>query len=305
MRIGVLGTGAVGGLYGGWLAQAGHEVWFLARSDAEALKQGGLSITSPRGPCHIHPVNVVSKPSQMPECEWVLVSWKSTANKDLAKTLSAFCGANTRVINLQNGLYPEQAMLDSVSESQIFSGLCFLCAQRTAPGKIWHQDYGSITLAGFHANGPAGMSTALEQGAQMLRSGGVEVQTVADWRLARWRKLVWNIAFNGPCAIKGLHTADLLANPEYKAWVLRLMHETVSGAQSCGIPIASDFPEKMVGATLKMAPYEPSMKLDADSGRPLEIAGIYSDVLSAIQMAGGNAPAIAEVERQLKTRFDR
>lgn len=303
MRIGVLGTGAVGGLYGGWLAEAGHDVWFLARSDADALKQNGLFIRSARGNTHIAQVQVATDAAQMPPCDWVLVSWKSTANKDLGKTLSAFCHPKTRVICLQNGLQPEVDLLPVIDETQIFAGLCFLCARREGPGQIWHQDYGAITLAGFSLKGPTGFTPDLEVGAELMRSTGVDVQTVADWRLARWRKLVWNIAFNGPCALTGLNTSQVLANPEHTQWVINLMRETVAGAKANGISISEDFPEKMIAATLKMAPYEPSMKLDADAGRPLEIDAIYSQVIASIQMANGVAPFMAQVEARLRAQF--
>jgi 2-dehydropantoate 2-reductase len=303
MRIGVLGTGAVGGLYGGWLAAAGHEVWFLARSDMAVLREQGLSITSPRGATHIQSVNVVANAAEMPTCDWVLVSWKSTANKDLPKTLALFCNDSTRVICLQNGLQPETVLFGTIAESRIFAGLCFLCASRVAPGKIWHQDYGAITLAGISLAGAAGITSELEAGATLLRSAGIEVQCVADWQLARWRKLVWNIAFNGPCALTGLNTAELLSQANYRNWVLQLMQETVLGAKACGISISQDFPDKMLVATQKMAPYEPSMKLDADAGRPLEIDAIYSQVVDAIERAKGHAPGIAHLEAQLKARF--
>jgi 2-dehydropantoate 2-reductase len=306
-RIGILGTGAVGGLYGGLLQAAGHDVGFLARSDAAILRQHGLHIRSPRGPVHLPQVKVYEDPVAMGLCDLILVGWKSTANKHLAETLRPLVHPETTVVVLQNGLNPE---CDTLSEEgnlrpdQVLAGLCFLCCRREGPGRIWHQDYGAITLAAFtEAPGPTGLTPRLLEAAEILRSCGEEIVTVPDWRLARWRKLVWNMAFNGPTALAHKNTLELLETPQGEALVLDLMREVVAGARACGVDLPEDFPLKMLASTRKMVAYEPSMKLDADAGHALEIEQVYSRPIRAIEEAGGEASRLKAIEALLIAAF--
>lgn len=303
MRIGILGTGAVGGLYGGLLQKAGHEVCFLARSDAEILRQQGLRIRSSKGDIHLPQVNVFTDPAQMGLCDLLLITWKTTANKDLAKTLQAMVHTETTVISLQNGLNPEaDALLTGgiLRTEQILSGLCFLCCRREGPGRIWHQDYGAITLAAYTGSkASAGLTPRLLMAAEVLHSIGEEILTVQDWHMARWRKLVWNMAFNGPTALTRCNTLELLGSPQGEALVLDLMRETVGGARVCGAEIPEDFSDKMLASTRRMVAYEPSMKLDFDAGRALEIEQIYTRPIQAIEVAGGEAKRLKAIEALL------
>lgn len=302
MRIAVLGTGAVGGLYGGWLHAAGLEVHFLARGDAEVLRRDGLHIRSPRGQWHLRNLAIHVAPETLPICDVILVSWKTTANKSLGPALSRAVGPNTAVVFLQNGLDPEREALPWVKPERIFSGLCFLCCRREEAGRIWHQDFGTITLAQFHPEAAAGVSSDLETLAEILRRTGETVNAVADWRLARWRKLVWNMAYNGSTALSGVDTLKLMEHPSGEAMVLALMQEVVEGAAACGISISADFPEKMLASTRAMVAYEPSMKLDADSGRELEVEAIYTRPLNAMRAAGYEAPRLSVIEALLRAR---
>lgn len=302
-RIGILGTGAVGGLYGGLLQKAGHDVRFLARSDAEILREQGLKIRSPKGDMHFPQVAVFTDPAAIGSCDLLLITWKTTANRDLAKTIQVMVHPETTVICLQNGLNPEaEALLEGgfLQAGQILSGLCFLCCRREGPGRIWHQDYGAITLAAYTGSAEAaGLTPRLLQAAEILSSMGEEIITVTDWHLARWRKLVWNMAFNGPTALTHCNTLELLRTPQGEALVLELMRETVAGAKACGAEIPADFPDKMLAATRRMVAYEPSMKLDFDAGRALEIEQIYSRPILAIEKAGGETKRLKAIEALL------
>ncbi len=302
MRIAVLGTGGVGGLYGGWLQAAGLEVHFLARSDAEVLRQEGLHIRSPRGEWHLRNLAIHESPETLPVCDVVLVAWKTTANRSLGPILSRVAGPKTAVVFLQNGLDPEREALPWVKPENIYSGLCFLCCRREAPGRIWHQDLGAITLAQFHPDAAAGLTPELEAVAELLRRTGDTVTTVADWRIARWRKLVWNMAFNGSTTLCGVDTSKLISQPSGEAMALALMREVVMGAAACGIPIATDFSEKMLSATRNMVAYEPSMKVDADSGREMEVEAIYTRPLEIMRAAGYEAPGLSVIEALLRAR---
>jgi 2-dehydropantoate 2-reductase len=119
---------------------------------------------------------------------------------------------------------------------------------------------------------------------------GVEIRLHENWRAARWRKLVWNVPFNGLCSLHGLDTRSLLARPDLRALARGLMEEVLAGAALEGCSLPDGFADRMMKDTEAMVPYEPSMKLDRDAGRPMELDAIYARPLAAIRKAGGAAP---------------
>ncbi len=288
---GVLGTGAVGGYYGALLRQAGFPVRFLARSGAEALRQNGLRVLSPRGDFHLPEVEVYDRAEAMPPCDVVLLSWKATSNSALPEVLPRVVKPDGMVVVLQNGLHPENEVMKALPGIRVVSGLCFLCCRMARPAVVEHQDYGAITLA---ACAPARSDAALPLWVQSIATdfeqAGIEIRLESDWKAARWKKLVWNIPFNGLTALLGVDTAEVLLRPAWVKLVRACMDEVVSGARLDGVDLNARFVEKMIDSTRAMKPYEPSMKLDRDAGRPMEVQAIYGDPIRRIESLGGQAP---------------
>ncbi|MDB5050840.1 MAG: ketopantoate reductase [Fibrobacteres bacterium] len=295
----ILGTGAVGGYYGGLLQKAGRDVHFLVRSDFDHLKAHGLRVDSPRGDFTLEKVNAYAGPEAMPRCDVAVVAWKSTENAHLAEVLPKVLKPAGTVLVLQNGLDPEREASAAVPEAEILSGLCFLCSRKAGPGWIRHLDYGAITLAAYSAKGPQGVTPGMRAVGDDLLAAGVEIRLHENWRAARWRKLVWNIPFNGLCALLSADTAQLLRDPPMRAQVAGLMDEVIAGAKLCGCPMPDNFRDRMLKDTDVMAPYEPSMKLDRDGRRPMELEAIYGRPLREIAEAGGSAPLIEALYAQL------
>jgi 2-dehydropantoate 2-reductase len=295
----ILGTGAVGGYYGGLLQKSGREVHFLVRGDYAHIKANGLRVDSPRGNFLLERVNAYASPGLMPPCDVAIVAWKSTENAHLAEVLPKVLKPGGTVLVLQNGLDPEREAAAAVPGSPILSGLCFLCSRKAGPGWIQHLDYGAITLARYSPEGARGVTAEMRAVEEDLKTAGVEIRLHEDWRGARWRKLVWNIPFNGLCALLGADTARLMRHPAMRVQIGGLMDEVIAGAAACGCPLPGDFRDRMMKDTDAMAAYEPSMKLDRDSGRPMELTAIYGRPLEEIAKAGGKAPLIEALRAQL------
>jgi 2-dehydropantoate 2-reductase len=119
-----------------------------------------------------------------------------------------------------------------------------------------------------------------------LRAAGVETDVLGDLGVARWRKLVWNIPFNGLCTVLGATTEELLADPATRALVADLMDEVIAASHAVGHPVPLELRDEMLAMTDAMAPYDPSMKLDLDAGRRLEIEAIYDAATRAARDAG-------------------
>ncbi|MDF7797994.1 putative 2-dehydropantoate 2-reductase [Pontiellaceae bacterium B1224] len=296
----IVGTGAVGGFYGGLLQRAGFDVHFLLNRDYDHVKTAGLRIDSAWGNFNLPQVQAYDDPHKMPRCEVVIVALKTTANAALKDILSHLVQDNGVVLTLQNGLGSEEEIAEWVGAERVLGGLCFLCSNKIAPGHIHHLDYGLITLGEYRADGTAGgITPRIKKIAAQFQQAGIPIQTVEDLPLARWKKLVWNIPFNGLSVVRNVLTDQLMKNPETRLLCETLMQETARAAAACCRPIEPDFIVKMLRDTEKMKPYAPSMKLDFDRGNPMEIEAIYGNPLRVAESVGVPMPETRKLYEQL------
>ena len=303
LRIGIIGTGAIGGFYGLMLAKAGHDVHFLLRSEYQVVVANGLRLNSAvHGQLHLQPVQAWGDPAEMPPCDWLLVGAKTTSNAQLAPVITRLSRPGTRVVLLQNGLAVEEQLRPLLPDNlHLLGGLCFICTHRAAPGVIEHQALGTVNL-GYHS-GPAraGESLAIvEEGAELFRSAGLESVAMADLQQARWQKLVWNVPYNGLSVLLGAGTTRLMANADSRALILELMREVVQGAAACGQVLPEGYPEKLLATTERMPDYLPSMYHDFQHKRPLELQAIYAAPLAAAAAAGCELPKMRMLHQALR-----
>lgn len=294
-RIGIIGTGAIGGYYGLMLARAGFEVHFLLRSEYVAVARDGLRVSHAQlGELHLPKVNAWQDAQQMPPCDWLLVGAKSTSNVELAPLLAQAAAPGAKVVLLQNGLGVEGELRPLLPDSlHLLGGLCFICAHREAPGVVVHQSQGVCNL-GYHS-GPATAGerqALLEQGVAWLREAGIESSVIADLGQARWQKLVWNIPYNGVSVLLGSSTRPLMADPHSRALLQALMEEVVAAAQACGHSLPDNYPQKLLAFTDRMPDYLPSMFHDFAQRRPAELPAIYAAPLAAAEAAGVDMPRV-------------
>lgn len=303
LRIGIVGTGAIGGFYGLMLAKAGHDVHFLLRSEYQAVVASGLRLNSAvHGQLHLQPVQAWGDPAEMPPCDWLLVGAKTTSNAQLAPVITRLSRPGTRVVLLQNGLAVEEQLRPLLPDNlHLLGGLCFICTHRAAPGVIEHQALGAVNL-GYHS-GPAGAGESLaivEEGAELFRSAGLESVAMADLQQARWQKLVWNVPYNGLSVLLGAGTTRLMANADSRALILELMREVVQGAAACGQVLPEGYPEKLLATTERMPDYLPSMYHDFQHKRPLELQAIYAAPLAAAAATGCELPKMRMLHQALR-----
>lgn len=303
LRIGIIGTGAIGGFYGLMLAKAGHDVHFLLRSEYQAVVANGLRLNSAvHGQLHLQPVQAWGDPAEMPPCDWLLVGAKTTSNAQLAPVITRLSRPGARVVLLQNGLAVEEQLRPLLPDNlHLLGGLCFICTHRAAPGVIEHQALGAVNLA-YHS-GPARVGESLaivEEGAELFRSAGLESVAMADLQQARWQKLVWNVPYNGLSVLLGAGTTRLMANADSRALILELMREVMQGAAACGQLLPEGYPEKLLATTERMPDYLPSMYHDFQHKRPLELQAIYAAPLVAAAAAGCELPKMRMLHQALR-----
>ncbi|MEG4284133.1 putative 2-dehydropantoate 2-reductase [Microcoleus sp. A006_D1] len=297
----IVGTGALGGFYGARLQKAGLEVNFLLRSDYEIVKKHGLTIESPEGDFTLAHVRAYHDAHKMPQCDVVIVALKTTQNHLLPKILPTLLKDNGVVLVLQNGLNTEPEVAKIVGAERVVGGLCFLCSYKVGPGHICHLDYGTITLGEYAQDyKPIGITDRLHQIARDFKRAKIHIKMSEDLLLSRWKKLVWNIPYNGLSVILDARTDELMANRDTLILVEQIMGEVIAGAKSCDRIIPDDFIQSMLEHTHKMKPYRTSMKIDYDESRPLEVEAIFGNPIRVAQQAGIKLPQIEVLYRMLK-----
>ena len=299
-RIAVLGTGALGGYYGGLLARAGHHVHFVARSDHDHIARHGLRVDSVAGDFLLEDVAVHGSTTTVPSCDIVLVCVKTFHNPSAIPAVSRLLQPGGTVVLLQNGLGEEEAIAALPGVGRVVSALGFVCATKLGPGHIRHSDYGSLRLAQYADDRqPAGLTQELERIAQLFETAGVKASTEEDWLAARWRKLVWNVPFNGLSVAQRADTHQLVSHEPTRQVVRELMLEVVAAARAEARVIDPAFVDRMIDDTTRMRPYLPSMRIDFDEGRPLELDAMYRVPIERGRAAGVAMPHAAMLFAQL------
>ncbi|GFE58672.1 putative 2-dehydropantoate 2-reductase [Geobacter sp. AOG1] len=290
MRIAVVGAGALGLYYGAVLQRAGEDVAFLLRRDYEAIMATGLTVRSINGDFHLASVRGARRPEEIGPVDLVIVGLKTFANEHFSDLITPLVGAGTYILTLQNGLGNEEALADLFGAERIMGGVAFLCANRDEPGTVHHLGAGRIELGAFAG---ALADRVAEVAASFVR-GGIDCRVVNDLRAARWRKLVWNIPYNGLCALLDQSVDRLQAFYPTRELVRAIMGEVIAAANAQGLnsPIEADFADRMLLFTDDMGVYRPSMQLDRTAGRPLEIDAILARPLAAGTVQGIDMPRV-------------
>ena len=308
MKIAVIGCGALGSYYGALLSRAGHEVWFQLRADHDVVARDGVHISSVRdGDLHARP-KCLRVPESAGPVDLVLIGLKTTANAEFARLVPGWVGLQTAVLTLQNGLGNEEALARIVAPEQVLGGLCLVSLNRTAPGRIRHIDRGTILL-GEHLGGPTDRTRSL---ATAFEAAGIPCEVCPDLRQARWRKLVWNIPFNG-LGVAGsaglgsvsrgqwspghpldpaLSAKDVLETPAWRTLARELMGETIAIATALGHPIDPAYADAELERTVTMGAYRPSTVIDFEMGRPMELDAIFYEPQRQARRTGTPTPRL-------------
>lgn len=307
MKYAVIGTGAIGGFYGGMLANNGADIHFLLHSDYQHVKEQGLRIDSIKGNFNLA-VNAYAKPEDMPLCDVVIVALKTTSNHLLEGLLPQVVKADGMVVVMQNGFGVEQVAADILPQATIIGGLCFIGSTKIGPGHIKHSDFGMVNLGHYMPDGSAGgITPELKLITEDFLACGIDAKPVENLSYLRWQKLVWNVPFNGLSVVLNSNTSKLLSQWDSRELITSIMLEVIAAANACGQSLSPSIAEAMLANTENnMQDYAPSMKVDYDHNRPLEINAIYQSMIERAAQSGVDMKLATMLAQQLRflTRDD-
>jgi 2-dehydropantoate 2-reductase len=288
-RIGIVGSGAVGSYYGARMALAGADVGFLMRGDLEAVRaRGSVLVHDSAGTTEVRPVAVFGAAAQMGRVDLAVVALKTTS-EGIRGLVEPLLGPATAILTLQNGLGADERLAGLFGGDRVIGGLAFVAINRVGPGEVRCFHPGSVTIGEF-GRPPQARTHAL---AGFLRSAGVKSHVVENLIEARWRKLVWNIPFNGLAIAEGGITTDrICSDPRLAAEVRALMREVQSAAAGHGFVIPDDFLAKQYDATPPMGPYQPSSLVDFLACREVEVESIWGEPLRRARSSGVRTPRL-------------
>lgn len=288
MKIVMMGSGGVGGYYGARLAQAGHEVVFVARgAHAEAMRAKGLRVKSPLGDAHVRPVRVVAEPAQAGPAEVVVVAvklWDSAAAaRAVAPITSGFA------VSLQNGVDKDSVLGAVLGRERVVGGVTHIGTVIAEPGVIEHTGKMQRVTLGELGGGRSARVQAL---VDALKSGGVEAVQSDDILRVTWEKFIFLTALSGLTALTRKPIGAVREHAATRALLHEALRETSAVARAEGVAIDPAFADRQLQMIDGLAPTMlASMAHDLLRGRPLELEWLSGAVVSRGEKLGIPTPA--------------
>ena len=300
-KVGLVGPGAVGGYYGGLLALGGADLRFVFRSTYEEVSRQGLARVlrasgGERVP--VRPLRAYREAAEVGPCDWVIVAAKTTANSRLREMLSPLVGENTRLLTLQNGMGNVERLAELFGNRRtIVGGLCFTCINRTSPTVVESIFPGYVQFG--QLGGP--LNEDAREVMSAFGGAGVDVREATSLDEALWRKLCWNVPFNGlAVACGGITTDKILTDSEFTRRARTLMKELQVAAAAHGVEIEDTFLDHQFTLTEPMGAYKPSSLIDFLAGRAVEVEAIWGESLRRGQAAGVPMPELEQLHGELQ-----
>ncbi|HSC22227.1 MAG TPA: 2-dehydropantoate 2-reductase [Casimicrobiaceae bacterium] len=308
MRIAVMGTGGVGGYFGGRLAQAGHDVTFVARgAHLDAMRRQGLRIRSPSGDIALRDVVATDDPSTLTPVDAVMFCVKLWDVEKAAAQVAPLLGERGVVIPFQNGIDSPEILKGVLGENHVLGGVAYIAATIAEPGIIAQTgSMAKLRVGAFDAAGDA--SPIRERAAAFVdacRASGIDAELATDIRVALWEKFVFLAALSGVTALARRPVGDVRSDPDLRAAFAASMRETVALARARNVALSDDFlPAQMRALDRLPAEMRSSMQNDLMAGRRLEAPWLCGRVAALSAEAGLAAPVNATLYAGLKPFVD-
>jgi len=316
--IAVVGSGALGQFYAAQFSLAGHSLRLLARRDASVLKERGLVVHQTATPkirsSLSHPVLRIAPEcltigtdarllATPPEPDWVLVALKTTALDQAQQLVDPLLGPATRIVVMCNGLGVEDRFAAWFGAERVYGLLCFVGVNRGEDGTIQHLAFGHVAAGHFLDN-----PMLRESLVQLCKGAGIACDSTQSLLEARWRKLSWNLPFNGLSLAYNCTTDAIVLDPIRRAFALQLAQEAVAignldlAAHGQDVRIEPEWANLQLLRTDTMGAYAPSTLLDARAGRSQETDVMFAEPARRAQRLGMKAPALRQLLDVLASR---
>ncbi len=271
MRVAVYGAGAVGGYFGGRLAQAGVDVTFIARGEhLTAIRSKGLKVESLQGDFSIQSAQATSDPADVGIVDLVIIGVKAWQVPEAAVAIGPMIGPDTTLLPLQNGVDAARILADAAGEAPVVGGLCRIMSMVAAPGIIRHEGAAPYLAFGELSRPPGRRLERLRQ--LFAKAQGMHAEAVGDIQAALWNKFLLIAPWSGVGAVTRSPIGVIRDIPETRALLQGAMQEIFDLAVAQHINLPPDAVARMMAFVAKL-PAEglASMQRDILAGRPSEL----------------------------------
>jgi 2-dehydropantoate 2-reductase len=278
MRIAVMGTGGVGGYFGARLAQAGHEVAFVARGrQFEALRARGLRVESPLGDVHLPDVNVTDEPAGIGTVDLVLFSVKLWDTLEAAEAIKPLLGGKTAVVSFQNGVVKDDILRQALGAGHVIGGVCYIAATIAGPGLIRHSGTLQKLVFGEY---DGSLSPRVRQFRDACAEAGIDAEISDRIEQTIWEKFVFLVGLSGTTSLARSAIGPIRSHPRSRAFLHDVMEEVVLVARAQGVPLPAGYADERLAFTDTVpASMTSSMHHDLERGNRLEVAWLSGDVV--------------------------
>jgi 2-dehydropantoate 2-reductase len=273
MKIAVMGSGGIGGYYGGRLAAAGEDVTFIARGDhLAAMQSTGLKLEGPHGNFHVHPCQATDDPSTIGVVDVVLFCVKLYDTEEAAELVKPIVGPNTMVVSLMNGVDGPERIEAVVGKGRVLGGAAYISALIAEPGFVRYISELHRIVFGELAGGD---SDRVSEFLKVCLAAGLEASSSDDIVGALWTKFVL-LATNAGLTSLVRKPTGVVYHDEDLVWLAEnLMREVVEVAAARGITLADDVIDKSMTIVKQFPPdMYASMYHDLNRGKRMELASL-------------------------------
>lgn len=290
MRIVVVGAGGVGGYFGARLAEAGHEVTFVARGRhlAAIRERGALLVRSPLGDVRVGAGHFVESAADVREADVVLIAVKLWDTEDVAAGLRHLTDRGARVISLQNGVQKDTVLRRHLPDDAVWGGVCYIAAVIEEPGVVVHRSQLQRLVLGAYEERPV---DGVAEFHEACVKAGIDAEVSADIARTVWEKYVFLTGLSATTTAVRQPIGVIRGNPAARELLREIMAEAVAVGRASGVHLDEAFADEQMAAVDSLpAAQTSSMAHDLERGNRLEVPWLSGGVVSLGRELGVPTP---------------
>lgn len=321
MKIAIVGAGAIGGYVGAQLALSGENVTFIARgANLAALQKNGIKLITSDGTervaDNVHATSDYAEPGPQ---DLVVLAVKAHQLEAVASDVPKLFGAGTAVVTMQNGIPywyfhghggslaghrlqsvdPAGVIAGKIPPERVIGCVVYPASELLAPGVIGNVDGNRFPIGELDGSS----SERVQRVSECFGKAGFKSPVLADIRAEIWLKLWGNVSFNPISALTRATLVDICRNPLTRELVADMMREAEAVAAKLGISFRVPLERRIAGAE-KLGHHKPSMLVDVEAGRELEVDALISAVVEIARLTNTPTPKIDAVHALAKLLAD-
>ncbi|HKZ38193.1 MAG TPA: 2-dehydropantoate 2-reductase, partial [Chryseolinea sp.] len=278
MRIGIIGTGAVGGFIGAKMKLAGYDVAFLSRGkNFKAVSRNGLIFETEGKVYTIKEVIFTDRPRNLGKCDFLIFTVKSYDTRRTAKQIKNIVSKKTTVITPQNGIDNDIVLAKILGKEKILPAMIKIGVNTPKPAWVKHTSLGVLTVGEYDGS----YSSRIKKIESIATKSGIRIVVSNKIQVERWKKFIWNCSFNIVAAISRMSVDQILADSYLRKLSINTMTEVIKVAHKEKIDVDE---KEEIKTNIKFAEslgsFKPSTLEDLEKGKPIELDALTGVVLS-------------------------